>query len=72
MNPAQTSLHEERLERCGQLMTSADPDALLLTKPSTILYLSGDGRLCAYVMVTRWPWAYPSRASKTYHSPRRA
>lgn len=53
MNPAQTSPHEERLERCGQLTTSADLDALLLTKPSTMFYLSGDGRLCAYIVVTR-------------------
>ncbi|MFH0915823.1 MAG: Xaa-Pro peptidase family protein [bacterium] len=53
MNPAQTSPYKERLERCGQLMTSAGLDALLLTKPSNMFYLTGDGRLCAYAMVTR-------------------
>lgn len=28
-------------------------DALLLTKPSNMFYLTGDGRLCAYVMITQ-------------------
>jgi Xaa-Pro aminopeptidase len=28
-------------------------DALLLTKPSNMFYLTGDGRLCAYAMVTQ-------------------
>jgi Xaa-Pro aminopeptidase len=28
-------------------------DVLLLTKPSNMFYLTGDGRLCAYAMITR-------------------
>jgi hypothetical protein len=28
-------------------------DAIILTKPANLLYLTGDGRLCAYAMITR-------------------
>ena len=28
-------------------------DALLLTKPANMYYLTGDGRLCAYAMITQ-------------------
>ena len=28
-------------------------DVLLLTKPSNMFYLTGDGRLCAYAMITQ-------------------
>jgi Xaa-Pro aminopeptidase len=42
-----------RLERCGSLMKAAGLDVLLLTKPSNMFYLTGDGRLCAYAMVTQ-------------------
>jgi Xaa-Pro aminopeptidase len=34
-------------------MVEGGLDALLLTKPANMYYLTGDGRLCAYVMVTR-------------------
>jgi Xaa-Pro aminopeptidase len=34
-------------------MKVAGLDVLLLTKPSNMLYLTGDGRLCAYTMVTQ-------------------
>jgi Xaa-Pro aminopeptidase len=34
-------------------MESAGLDALLLTKPANLFYLTGDGRLCACAMVTR-------------------
>lgn len=44
---------KKRLERCGQLMKATDLDVLLLTKPSNMFYLTGDGRLCAYTMVTQ-------------------
>ncbi len=43
----------ERLERCSRLMKAAGLDALLLTKPSNMFYLTGDGRLCAYAMITQ-------------------
>lgn len=42
-----------RLKRCSRLMKAADLDILLLTKPSNMFYLTGDGRLCAYAMITR-------------------
>jgi Xaa-Pro aminopeptidase len=34
-------------------METAGLEALLLTKPSNMFYLTGDGRLCAYGLVTR-------------------
>jgi Xaa-Pro aminopeptidase len=45
--------YQERLKRCGHLMESAEIDVLLLTKPANMLYLMGDGRLCAYAMITQ-------------------
>jgi len=45
-------LFEKRLERCAALMKEAGLDALLLTKPANMAYLSGDGRLCAYAMIS--------------------
>ncbi len=34
-------------------MKAVNLDVLLLTKPSNMFYLTGDGRLCAYAMVTQ-------------------
>ncbi len=48
-----TQRYERRLEKCSQLMQAAGLDVLLLTKPSNMFYLTGDGRLCAYAMITR-------------------
>jgi Xaa-Pro aminopeptidase len=45
--------YQARLEKCGHLMEEASLDALLLTKPANMFYLTGDGRLCAYAMVTQ-------------------
>ena len=45
--------YQRRLTRCGQLMKAAGLDALVLTKPSNMAYLTGDGRLCAYAMITQ-------------------
>lgn len=47
-----STVHADRLERCGQLMEQAGLDAVLLTKPANMFYLAGDGRLCAYMIVT--------------------
>jgi Xaa-Pro aminopeptidase len=44
---------QNRLHKCSQLMETAGLEALLLTKPSNMFYLTGDGRLCAYALVTR-------------------
>lgn len=45
--------YKQRLERCSTLMKTAGLDVLLLTKPSNMFYLTGDGRLCAYAMITQ-------------------
>ncbi|MCG6535509.1 MAG: Xaa-Pro peptidase family protein, partial [Syntrophales bacterium LBB04] len=42
-----------RLRRCSELMKDAGLDALLLTKPANMFYLTGDGRLCAYAMIAQ-------------------
>lgn len=48
-----TNIYNERLERCRQLMKAAGIDLLLLTKPANLFYLTGDGRLCSYAMITQ-------------------
>ena len=45
--------YQQRLRKCGQLMKTTGLDVLLLTKPSNMFYLTGDGRLCAYAMITQ-------------------
>jgi len=45
--------YQERLKRCSQLMKEAGLNVLLLTKPANMFYLTGDGRLCAYAMMTQ-------------------
>lgn len=49
----EVNTHVRRLAKCGELMKEAGLDALLLTKPSNMFYLTGDGRLCAYAMITQ-------------------
>lgn len=44
--------YRTRIERCTTMMKESGVDALLLTKPSNMYYLTGDGRLCAYAMIT--------------------
>jgi Xaa-Pro aminopeptidase len=46
-------IYQQRLQRCSGLMKETDLDVLLLTKPANMFYLTGDGRLCAYAMVTQ-------------------
>ncbi len=43
----------DRVKRAGSLMEGAGLDALLLTKPQNMMYLVGDGRLCAFAIVSR-------------------
>jgi Xaa-Pro aminopeptidase len=45
--------YPERLKKCGQLMKEAMIDILLLNKPANMFYLTGDGRLCSYAMITQ-------------------
>lgn len=45
--------YKHRLRKCSLLMDAAGLDVLLLTKPSNMFYLTGDGRLCAYAMITQ-------------------
>jgi len=44
---------QRRLDRCSRMMKEHELDVLLLTKPSNMYYLTGDGRLCAYAMITQ-------------------
>ena len=44
--------YSERVARCAGLMKTAGLDVLLLAKPANMAYLTGDGRLCAYAMIT--------------------
>src|SRR4030042_3696383 len=46
-------IHKDRRRRCCRLMKSANLDVLLLTKPSNMFYLTGDGRLCAFAMINQ-------------------
>ncbi len=43
----------ERIRRAGELMEKVSLDAILLTKPSNMSYIVGDGRLCAFAIVSR-------------------
>lgn len=45
--------YETRVARCTKLMKEYDFGVLILTKPANMFYLTGDGRLCAYAMITR-------------------
>lgn len=45
--------HADRVARCKELMEQHGLDVLLLAKPANLFYLTGDGRLCAFAMVTR-------------------
>jgi Xaa-Pro aminopeptidase len=44
---------KKRLAKCSRHMKEAGLDVLLLAKPANMAYLTGDGRLCAYAMVTK-------------------
>jgi Xaa-Pro aminopeptidase len=45
--------YQKRLEKVSHHMKEVGLDVLLLTKPSNMFYLTGDGRLCAYTMITQ-------------------
>ena len=47
-----TNPYPQRIAKCGEHMRHLGIDVLLLTKPSNMFYLTGDGRLCAYAMIT--------------------
>ena len=46
-------IYKDRIRKCCRLMRTANLDMLLLTKPSNMFYLTGDGRLCAFAMITQ-------------------
>lgn len=50
---AKNDSYKNRLEKCGRLMKEATIDVLLLNKPANMFYLTGDGRLCSYAMITQ-------------------
>jgi Xaa-Pro aminopeptidase len=47
------SPYQARLARCAEGMREHGLDVLLLTKPANMAYLTGDGRLCAYAMISQ-------------------
>jgi Xaa-Pro aminopeptidase len=47
------SVFRERIKRACGLMGKYGLDVIILTNPANMFYLTGDGRLCAYAMVTR-------------------
>lgn len=46
------TIYRTRMKRCTEMMAEHELDVLLLTKPSNMFYLTGDGRLCAFTMIT--------------------
>ncbi|MFW9809763.1 MAG: M24 family metallopeptidase [Candidatus Thorarchaeota archaeon] len=42
----------KRIANCSKAMNEEGQDVLLLTKPSNMYYFTGDGRLCAFVMIS--------------------
>src|SRR5512143_1323258 len=48
-----TQTYQNRLEKVSRHMKEVGLDVLLLPKPSNMFYLTGDGRLCAYTMITQ-------------------
>ncbi|NOX96633.1 MAG: aminopeptidase P family protein [Nitrospirae bacterium] len=47
------SIYRERIKKACELMARYELDLVILTKPANMFYLTGDGRLCAYAMVTK-------------------
>ncbi len=45
-------VYQNRLKKCTKLMKEESLNVLLLAKPANMFYLTGDGRLCAYAMIT--------------------
>nr|MDO8134955.1 Xaa-Pro peptidase family protein [Candidatus Njordarchaeum guaymaensis] len=48
-----SAIFKERVKRASVLMESAGLNAILLTKPQNMTYLVGDGRLCAFAIVSK-------------------
>lgn len=46
-------IFKKRLKKCSRLMKAGGLDVLLLAKPANMFYLTGDGRLCAFAMITK-------------------
>jgi len=47
------TIFKDRVKRASALMAAANLDAVLLTKPQNMMYLVGDGRLCAFTIVSK-------------------
>ncbi len=50
---AGSRIFKERIGRACRLMSQAGLEAVLLTKPQNMIYLVGDGRLCAFTIVSK-------------------
>ncbi|MEM3382246.1 MAG: Xaa-Pro peptidase family protein, partial [Candidatus Bathyarchaeia archaeon] len=53
-----SKIFKERVKRASTLMEEAGLDAILLTKPQNMMYLVGDGRLCAFTVVSKGGTTY--------------
>ncbi|MEM3088326.1 MAG: Xaa-Pro peptidase family protein [Candidatus Bathyarchaeia archaeon] len=50
---AESEIFKERVKHAITLMEKTGLDAILLTKPQNMMYLVGDGRLCAFTIVSK-------------------
>ncbi|VVB55755.1 Xaa-Pro dipeptidase [uncultured archaeon] len=48
-----STTYKERLKKCSSLLEKEGLDALLLAKPANMFYLTGDGRLCSFAIITQ-------------------
>jgi len=53
-----SKIFKDRVKRASALMDKAGLDAILLTKPQNMMYLVGDGRLCAFAIVSKMGDSY--------------
>jgi len=49
----ESSIFKERMKRASALIEGEGLDAILLTKPQNMMYLVGDGRLCAFAVISK-------------------
>jgi len=49
----ESGVFKERVKRASALMKQVGIDAILLTKPQNMMYLLGDGRLCAFAIISK-------------------
>src|SRR4030066_2479495 len=53
MTTMDAQVYKKRIAILTSNIQESGLDVLLLTKPSNMFYLTGDGRLCAYTLITK-------------------